>query len=685
MNLFRRSDSGKRLFMYSIGLWFQSRPKRILRLAGWHVAPGWPRAGGSIGVWGRKQSALRGIRIARKKGLPLVTIEDAFLRSVRTGREGAAGLGIVADRKGISFDTGGQSDLFDLIAQADHFDEDLMAEAGVELAKMRCRRLSKYNAFDDDLSGLPEKFVLVIDQASKDASITLGGAADGDFRKMLDAARRENPDKTVLIKAHPETIAGKRVGFLSAEAASENMVYWSRRTNPWELFDRAEAVYCVTSQSGLEAIFAGHRPVVFGRPFYAGWGLSDDRNSDLMQKGRRTAEQLFAAAYLKYPIWYDPFGDRLTSVGRVMDVLQAQSQHWSTTRRGLIFCGVSYWKQRFLAQYLGLTGRPVIFAKSPKAAIERADALNRDVAVWASQETAHISAHCPIAGRRLWRVEDGFIRSVGLGARKIRPVSLVLDDLGIHYDPSRPNRLEKLIADSGDLPDFEIARAADLRARFVRQNLSKYNLGGSPRKIPDTGGRKRVLVVGQVEDDASVLKGAGRIARNSELIKAARYHFRDAFLIWKPHPDVEAGLRQSSGLDDALALVDHVVNDCDIAQILPQVDHVCTMTSLAGFEALLHGKSVTCFGAPFYAGWGLTEDLGVVPQRRKARPSLDHLVHAALIAYPYYWDPVTRQPCPVEVVLERFEQMGKAAEGADWLVRLKHWCRRTVSAGLCKF
>ncbi len=673
-----------RLFMYSIGLWFQRRPKRILRLAGWHVAPGRPRAGGSIGVWGRKRSALRGMRIARAKGLPLVTIEDAFLRSVRTGREGEAGLGIVADRQGISFDADGQSDLFDLIEQADGFDSKLMSEARLQLAKMRYRRLSKYNAFEDDLSGLPKNFVLVIDQASKDASIALGGATDADFHKMLEAARKENPDKTILVKAHPETIAGKRTGFLGSAAVSEQIIYWSRRTNPWLLFERADAVYCVTSQTGLEAIFAGHRPVVFGRPFYAGWGLSDDRNPDQKRKGQRSAEQIFAAAYLKYPIWYDPFRDCLTSVGRVLDILQAQSRHWSTTRRGLIFCGVSYWKQGFIAKYLGMVGRPAIFASSAKSAVERAEALDSDVAVWASKETGEVSAECPKAGRTLWRVEDGFIRSIGLGARKIRPVSMVLDDMGIHYDPSRPSRLEQLIATSVDLPDFEIARATDLRARFVRQHLSKYNLGGPPCVVPDAGGRKRVLVVGQVEDDASVLKGAGRIARNSELVKAARYHFRDAFLIWKPHPDVEAGLRQSSGLGDALSLVDHVASKSDIAQLLPQVDHVCTMTSLAGFEALLHGKSVTCFGTPFYAGWGLTEDLGVVPRRRKARPSLDSMVHAALIAYPYYWDPVSGMPCPVEVVLERFEQRGKEAGQVSLFARIKDWHRRTVDAGVRK-
>ena len=77
------------------------------------------------------------------------------------------------------------------------------------------------------------------------------------------------------------------------------------------------------------------------------------------------------------------------------------------------------------------------------------------------------------------------------------------------------------------------------------------------------------------------------------------------------------------------------------------------MTSLMGFEALLRGVPVTTTGAPFYAGWGLSTDLGPVPTRRSARPGLAGLVHATLIEYPRYVDPRNAAPCPVEVVVER--------------------------------
>jgi capsular polysaccharide export protein len=66
------------------------------------------------------------------------------------------------------------------------------------------------------------------------------------------------------------------------------------------------------------------------------------------------------------------------------------------------------------------------------------------------------------------------------------------------------------------------------------------------------------------------------------------------------------------------------------------VDDVHVMTSLAGFEALLRGKKVFCYGLPFYAGWGLTSD-AVPHPRRTRRLTLDELVAGALIEYPLYF------------------------------------------------
>ncbi|MDG1167696.1 MAG: capsular polysaccharide biosynthesis protein, partial [Sulfitobacter sp.] len=161
----------------------------------------------------------------------------------------------------------------------------------------------------------------------------------------------------------------------------------------------------------------------------------------------------------------------------------------------------------------------------------------------------------------------------------------------------------------------------------------------------------RILVPGQVEDDASIRTGADAVRTNRALLEAARAAHPDAMILYKPHPDVEAGLRP--GGVDAAGLADMVLHHADPIAVLGHVDEVWTMTSLLGFEALLRGVAVTTLGVPFYAGWGLTRDLGDVPPRRRALPRLEGLVHATLIDYPRYRDPRTGLPCPVEVIVER--------------------------------
>jgi capsular polysaccharide export protein len=88
--------------------------------------------------------------------------------------------------------------------------------------------------------------------------------------------------------------------------------------------------------------------------------------------------------------------------------------------------------------------------------------------------------------------------------------------------------------------------------------------------------------------------------------------------------------------------------------LLQQVDAVHVLTSLAGFEALLRGKPVTCYGQPFYAGWGLTADM-IPLARRSRRLALDELVAAALILYPVYLSRVTNRYTSPERVLDELQ------------------------------
>ena len=237
---------------------------------------------------------------------------------------------------------------------------------------------------------------------------------------------------------------------------------------------------------------------------------------------------------------------------------------------------------------------------------------------------------------KIMRIEDGFLRSVGLGADLICPLSWVVDGQGIYYDASHPSDLEVLLS-TWNFESELVLRAAALRERIVSANLTKYNVGKNDWRLSTTS-KRIILVPGQVESDASLAFGGSGIRHNMALLKAVREDNSSAYVIYKPHPDVVARLRLA-GEDEHLALhwCDEIVVDASISLLLDCVDEVHVMTSLTGFEALLRNKSVTCYNQPFFSGWGLTKDM--LPLARRTRLlKLDELVACVLILYPRYFN-----------------------------------------------
>jgi capsular polysaccharide export protein len=308
-------------------------------------------------------------------------------------------------------------------------------------------------------------------------------------------------------------------------------------------------------------------------------------------------------------------------------------------RRPLYAIGFSGWKKPIVRDFL--PGREVKF-------VSTADAVppGADIAVWGMQEPTRRTGR---EGQVL-RLEDGFLRSVGLGADLIRPLSWVIDPVGIYYDATQPSALE-LLLQNADIDDAMQARAAALRMRIVAAGLTKYNVGNGEWQRPATD-RRVILVPGQVESDASLAYGAPGLRRNIELLQAVRQAHPDAYIVYKPHPDVVARLRkEGDGENGAAACCDEVVVDQPMNRLLDAVDEVHVLTSLAGFEALLRGRRVETYGQPFYAGWGLTTDHCPLPRRTRRR-TLDELAAAALILYPTYVSHAGGAPGTPETALE---------------------------------
>lgn len=280
-------------------------------------------------------------------------------------------------------------------------------------------------------------------------------------------------------------------------------------------------------------------------------------------------------------------------------------------------------------------------------------------------------------GIRITRLEDGFLRSVGLGADLIRPMSWVADRCGIYYDATRPSDLEILLA-KGEFTTELLARAKALRERVVAARLTKYNVGQAQWQRPSAG-QRLILVPGQVESDASLAFGAPGIRRNMDLLRAVREGNPEAYVIYKPHPDVVARLRAAGeGEKSALEWCDEVVLDVPMDSLLEAVDEVHLMTSLTGFEALLRGKRVTCYGQPFYSGWGLTTDVISHP-RRVRKLALDELVAGTLIQYPLYFDRDGRGLITPEAALDQLlAWRERSGRGTPWWRSLSRMALRII-------
>jgi capsular polysaccharide export protein len=302
--------------------------------------------------------------------------------------------------------------------------------------------------------------------------------------------------------------------------------------------------------------------------------------------------------------------------------------------------------------------------------------------VWGASETLGLAAHVRYCSARLLHVEDGFVRSVGLGSDLIRPQSIVLDERGIYFDATRPSDLEHLLLTRAFTTE-DLARAQAVRALVVEHGISKYN--HEPRQPvcwrDAARGRAVVLVPGQVEDDASISLGCTTVRTNLGLLQAVRAARPDAYIVYKPHPDVLSGNRKGLlTLQAAYGWADHIEAGTSVVSCIEACDEVHTMTSLTGFDALLRGKPVVTYGQPFYAGWGLTEDRAeraTAFERRTRRLSLDELVAGALLHYPIYWDWALKGYTTCEAVLHRIVEQRTALEANGGLHKLRvGWWRR---------
>ena len=616
--------------------------------------------------WGEKENTEKARAYAHKNRLDYWRLEDGFIGYLSHPAIDNRRLSLIVDKSGVYYDAHSSSDLEKLLNSDDWITGELTERAHKAMARMVRWRISKYNQSSFDLSNdlatqlttFKGPKVLVVDQTFGDKSIGHGMASDGMFKDMLKAALEENPTSLVIVKVHPDVMIGTKQGHydVRAEATrdSERVLFVAEDCNPYALLEKVDHVYVVTSQLGFEGLLAGKKVTCFGVPFYAGWGLTHDKQLCENRAANRSLEELFAAAFIVYTRYINPFTRQRSSLEDTLDILVAERQMQRPTGKRVIAAGFSLWKRGFLPEFFGPKFEKTQFVKP--AALEAFDYQAGDIVVVWGRSRDEEAARLP-AGVPVWRMEDGFLRSVGLGSDLRRPSSLVMDKGGIYYDGGTDSDLESFL-NSHDFDERDLARGAKLKQQVLATRVSKYNVGtqGGLNFRDRANGKPVLLVPGQVEGDASLQFGSPTVNKNADLLAAVRAAEPDAYIIYKPNPDVVSGNRKGAVPADVLAdCADETIVDADITDCLDAVDSVHTMTSLTGFEALMRGVAVTTYGQPFYAGWGLTTDRMPI-ERRTAKLSVDALVYGVLCVYARYvaWPGGTS--CGAEELVEQISQ-----------------------------
>ncbi|EAI4719278.1 capsular polysaccharide biosynthesis protein [Campylobacter jejuni] len=613
--------------------------------------------------WGRKKSGLKAMNLAKKYKAKFILLEDGFIRSLNLGVENSPSFSMVKDDIGIYYDATMPSKLENLLNTCEFKDEEIkQTKKAIELIKKY--KISKYNNnldIPDDYFQKDEKRVLIIAQTANDASLEFGLAKDFKTVDMIKDAIKENPDSKIYIKIHPDVLSGKKQSDLDLNSLPKECILITENFNPIALLEFFDKVYTKTSGMGFEALMQECECICYGMPFYAGWGLTKDKLECKRRMQKRSLEEVFYAAYILYSEYFNPYLNQKSNIFDTIQTLAKYKDIEKVNSNKLFMLGFTLWKRHFIKPFFKAKDNEIIFLNSIKSLVRYKLKEDDKFFIWGKKYDENTLKNLLLVKAKeqnltnftpkVSLVEDGFIRSISLGSDLTRPFSLIVDDKGLYIDPNKPSKLEELL--QNEIFDENILnRAKNIIKILLENRFSKYNgLKHENLKINAKTGQKIILIPAQVEDDASMILGGFGLS-TLDLLKEVRSKNQDAYIIFKPHPDVLSGNRV--GLKDEtliLEFCDEIVKDCSIDSAIKIADEIHTITSTSGFDALLRAKKVFTYGMPFYAGWGLTKDKYRC-ERRTRKLSLEELVAGALIAYPRYINPKTKTLCEIEVCLD---------------------------------
>ncbi len=286
--------------------------------------------------WGRKNTGRFASWCHSKFGGSLTLLEDGFIRSVGLGVEGSPSFSIVEDDIGIYYDAISPSKLEHILNTYDFAsDTKLMDDAAKAMELIRRHHISKYNnapLVDENflarygMDNANEKRILIIAQTAGDMSLKYGMAGQFSTTEMIESALHENPDAKLYLKIHPDVLSGKKASDIDLAYAKKHCTIIEENVNPISLLKHFSKVYTKTSGMGLEALIVGCECVCFGMPYYAGWGVTTDKVICPRRTRSRSVEEIFAAAYILYSRYYNPYQNRDSDIFDTIEEIVKQRQ-----------------------------------------------------------------------------------------------------------------------------------------------------------------------------------------------------------------------------------------------------------------------------------------------------------------------------------------------------------------------
>ncbi len=587
----------------------------------------------------------------------------------------------------------------------------------------------KYN--DDIL--LENQKILLIDQTFEDSSVIAGKSDMNTFKLcLLEALYQAQNHNKIYIKLHPQTVLGKKQGyfidlltqlFLDLYSYNKNFVISvvSQRKSPpsfiqkipinnshaellifWKnhhelltyffhqlgvvlieenesilsLFPFIDQIRVVTSQVGFEGLLFDKKVMCYGASFYSFYGLTEDRMLIQNIKKNRSLAEVFIGLNLYCTRYF--LNHEEINLLQHLHILSLQKRHQCQEK--IVFMDTKLWKKDTLDHFCN---QNTSFTYQSFEEIKKSNFPYR-FSTWGFKKNM-LELNKPI-----YMIEDGFIRSNGLGSNLAKPLSLIFDEKGIYFNPQQMSSLEEMI-NQETLTSYEIETAQKIRNILIEKKMTKYNVGieDIPAYIQEGG---FILVLGQVEDDASIEFGSIDFKTNLALLKHICQQNTDKKIIFKNHPDVISGNRKGLVTDEEVKSILHsnlwIENSINVAYLLDNCAELHVNTSTAGLEALIRGKPVHVYGGAFYSGYGMTLDhfdFSAQYHRKRKTISIDEFIAFAYMLYPRYKRDKDISYIDCLTAIEHLDKSKKfiKIEKNSWINQLKRrgiFCLKTLQA-----